>query len=187
MYLWLVTVSFAMSVLVCVSALRNNNQRMVELREEVYAADKAGEGVEDAIKALREHIYAHMNTSLTSSSNGIRPPLQLKYTYERLLAAEQAKVEQAGSSVYTDAQEYCQAQNSTDFSGRNRVPCVQEYVATHNPDAVANIPASLYQFDFVSPAWSPDLAGWSLATSVVFGLVAVLMLVARYLAGRRPD
>jgi preprotein translocase subunit SecF len=32
----------------------------------------------------------------------------------------------------------------------------------------ANIPQGLYQFDFVSPTWSPELAGWSLVATIIF-------------------
>lgn len=181
MYLWLLVASFILSLIICLGALRSNNQKMVELREQVYVADKSGEGVNDSINALRSHVYAHMNTNLSSGSNGIKPPLQLKYTYERLLEAEQKKAELAGSSIYTDAQNYCQEQNSQDFSGRNRVPCVQEYIALHQA-TVINIPTSAYQFDFVSPTWSPDLAGWSLLAGLIFGLSAGLALLFRLLA-----
>ncbi len=180
MYLWLLLASFVFSLIVCLGALRSNNQKMVQLREAVYAADKSGQGLNEAIYQLREYVYSHMNTSLSSGSNGIKPPLQLKYTYERLLAVEQEKANQAGSSIYTDAQNYCQKLNSTDFSGRNRIPCVQDYVATHNSSAVVSIPPSLYQFDFVSPVWSPDLAGWSLLASIIFGLSTLVVLVIRH-------
>ena len=37
-----------------------------------------------------------------------------------------------------------------------------------------NIPDSLYKFDFVSPTWSPDLAGWSLLVAIVSGTFLVL-------------
>ncbi len=181
MYIWLMVASFVLSLIICLGALRSNNQRMIELREQVYSADKTGEGLNNAINNLRSHVYAHMNTNLSSGSNGIKPPLQLKYTYERLLEAEKKKAELAGSSIYTDAQNYCQEQNSQDFSGRNRVPCVQEYIASHQA-TVMNIPTSAYQFDFVSPAWSPDLAGWSLLASLIFGLSVGLALLVRLLA-----
>ncbi len=105
-----------------------------------------------------------MNTNLSSGGNNIKPPIQLKYTYERLQTAEQQQVDAVNAKVYTDAQNYCQAQNSVDFSGRNRVPCVQAYVTSHGIKANP-IPATLYEFDFVSPTWSPDLAGWSLLLS----------------------
>ena len=49
-----------------------------------------------------------MNTNLSSGGNAIKPPIQLKYTYERLLATEQAKTAASNSKIYTEAQAYCQ-------------------------------------------------------------------------------
>lgn len=165
-------------------ALRANNQTMVRLRSEVYKTDKDGGDTETALKNLRGYVYAHMNTDLSSGGNAINPPIQLKYTYERLVAAEQKKAEEANSQVYTDAQSYCQTQNPGSFSGGPRVPCVEEYVTTHgiktNP-----IPSALYKFDFISPVWSPDLAGWSLVLSVaLFMALALSFLIDRMVKSR---
>src|SRR3569623_2135985 len=106
-----------------------------------------------------------MNTYLATSA-GLYPPNQLKYTYDRLVKAEGDRVTLANSQLYTQAQVYCQQQNSVDFSGRNRVPCITNYVNTHGIKTQA-IPDALYKFDFVSPRWSPDLAGWSMVFTVL--------------------
>jgi hypothetical protein len=150
----------------CIYSLRHNNESMVKLRTAVYEADKNNGDINTPLNNLRRYVYAHMNTNLSSGGNTIKPPIQLKYTYERLQASEQKRVDDANSNVYTQAQVYCQQQNSVDFSGRNRVPCVTDYVTTHGQKA-NSIPAALYEYDFVSPSWSPDLAGFSLITSVL--------------------
>jgi hypothetical protein len=152
---------FLASGSISVVALRHNNQTMIKLRDAVYTADKNNGNIEGALDNLRAYVYGHMNTDLSSGGNGIKPPIQLKYTYERLQASAQAQTDTANSKVYTDAQSYCQAQNPTDFSGRNRVPCVQNYVSTHGVQP-SSVPTALYEYDFISPSWSPDLAGWSL-------------------------
>ena len=77
------------------------------------------------------------------------------------MAAGQNTTE-ANSKIYTDAQHYCEKVDSTDYYGTNRVPCVQQYIRNHGVSNLPTIPDSLYKFDFVSPWWSPDLAGWSL-------------------------
>ena len=38
----------------------------------------------------------------------------------------------------------------------------------------ANIPVSLYEFDFISPTWSPDLAGWSMLAAIVLAVLTVI-------------
>lgn len=162
---WVFLVLFLISAAVCVSALRSNNQTMLELRNAVYEADKNGEDVEKPLTDLRQYVYSHMNTNLASGGNAIKPPIQLKYTYERLQSIEKTRVDSENESVYTQAQAYCERQNSS-FSGRSRVPCIEEYVSTHGAKA-NEIPASLYQFDFVSPVWSPDLAGWAVVVTVI--------------------
>jgi hypothetical protein len=164
---------FLVSLFICIYALRQNNQTMIQLRNEVYAADKNNGDVNKALNNLRAYVYAHMNTNLSSGNNAIKPPIQLKYTYERLQSKEQKKANSTNSQIYTDAQAYCQQLNPTDFSGRNRVPCVQNYVTSHGGVGANAVPVSLYQYDFISPAWSPDLAGWSLILSIFFFLLLV--------------
>jgi hypothetical protein len=161
---------FVLSALICIGALRHNNQTMVHLRNDLYAADQNNGNVEAALDKLRVYVYGHMNTSLSGGNNTIKPPVQLKYTYQRLADAEQEKVNTQNANVYTQAQAYCEAQNSVDFSGRNRVPCIQQYVSDHGTKP-QSIPAALYQFDFVSPAWSPDFAGWSIVATIILLII----------------
>lgn len=166
---------------VSVFALRANNQRMIELRAAVFAADEQGGDVEDALRALREHVHAHMNTSLTSGDNAIRPPIQLKYTYERLVAAEQAK-QSGNAGLITEAQEYCERTQPQSFYGAGRLDCIRQYLDEHGVQTAeaVDIPEDLYKFDFASPAWSPDLAGWSLVLTVVSSLAVAVRLLIEY-------
>ena len=168
---------------VCVVALRSNNLTMVRLRSAVYTADKQNGDVRGALTDLQHYVTRHMNTDLTPGKNAVYPPIQLKYTYERLQAA-QAKTT-GNSQLYREAQAHCEALNSSDFSGRNRVPCIEEYVSTHGAKSDSSIPESLYKFDFVSPTWSPDLAGWSVVSTVVLLLATVASWVLRRRDRRR--
>ena len=174
---------FIVSSLVAVGALRHNNQTMIQLRAEVYAADQAGGDVNSALNKLREFVYGHMNTNLSSGGNAIKPPIQLKYTYERLLETQQQSVAVTNSQIYTQAQNYCQGQVPAGVSGRGRVPCVQDYVTSHGVKTTP-IPTGLYQFDFVSPSWSPDLAGWSVVVSALTGLGFIWTFLFQYLLNR---
>lgn len=172
---------FIISGITAVNALRHNNQTMVKLRADVYASDQAGGDVNTELNNLRKYVYGHMNTDLSGGGNAIKPPIQLKYTYERLLAAQQQMASTSNSQIYTDAQSFCQSQNQA-FYGTTRVPCVQDYVASHGVKT-APIPTALYQFDFISPTWSPDLAGWSLvvAAAMLLGFITsfLFQLLAR--------
>lgn len=164
---------------ITVVALRDNYQTMVELRQEVYVADKNNGDTEVALRNLRQHVYSHMNTDLGTGSTGVYPPLQLKYTYERLLAAENAQIKQANEKIYSDAQAHCEKLHPESYSGGPRVPCIRDYVASNGVDT-KTIPDSLYKYDFVSPRWSPDLAGWG----IIGTILSVLALVARVVIPR---
>jgi hypothetical protein len=164
---------------ICLTALRHNNERMVELREAVYAADEKNGDVEGAIRALREHIYAHMNTSLTSGTNAIHPPIQLKYTYERVQAAQQSQLGPGNAALYHDAQAYCESQNAG-APAADLVACFENYAASRGVQ-LTSIPDALYKFDFTSAKWSPDLAGWTLLLTLLFGFLFVSTAIYRWL------
>ncbi|HVI60630.1 MAG TPA: hypothetical protein VM535_00560 [Candidatus Saccharimonadales bacterium] len=174
---WYFLIIAIVSSLVCVTALRANNQRMVELRAAVYQADKDNTDVNSTLKNLQAYVTAHMNTNLNSGQNTVYPPIQLKYTYERLVQAQNQGA-LSGDQLYAAAQRQCEAQNPRDFSGRNRVPCIEQYVQAHGGAAQpATVPDALYKFAFVSPSWSPDVAGWSLVIAVLSWLLFIMTLL----------
>ena len=176
---WYFLIIAIISTVVCVLALRANNQHMAKLRNVVYSADKNNGDVEGALKQLQAYVTSHMNTDVSSGTGSVYPPIQLKYTYDRLLQTQQSQLAQTNTQLYTEAQHYCEQQNPVDFSGHNRVPCIEQYVSSRTPDAVQLpvIPAALYEFSFASPSWSPDLAGWSLVVAVLSGLLFVVTFV----------
>ena len=168
------------SASICAFTLRANNQHMLQLRQAVYSADQKGEGVQPALNQLQAYVTGHMNTKLDSGASAVYPPIQLKYTYDRLVQARSDKLSQTNSQTYSAAQTYCEQQNSKDFSGRNRVPCIEQYVQSHGVQ-LATIPDALYKFSFVSPVWSPDLAGWSLLATIILGLATAVLALRRFL------
>ena len=171
---------FLAAALVCglisIYALRQNNLHMIQLRNNVYTTDKDGGDVEGALRQLREYVYSHMNTDLASGPNAIKPPIQLKYTYQRLQEASQqgsGSGAVSNDTIYTDAQTYCQQLFPHGLSGSGRIPCIDQYISSHNLKQPQTVDTSLYQFDFVAAKWSPDLAGWSLVATAAFGLLFV--------------
>lgn len=168
---------------VCVLALRANNEHMIKLRDAVYSADQNNKNVQGSLMALQAYVTAHMNTDLSAGPDPVYPPIQLKYTYDRLVQAQANAVATTNSVLYTNAQHYCEKLDPTDFSGHNRVPCIESYVESHGV-SLPMIPDALYKFDFVSPSWSPDLAGWSLVATVTFVLVFIVTLASDFWAKR---
>lgn len=177
---WHLLVAFVVCASVCTIALRSNYQHMIRLRDAVYAADMQADpgngNIEQALQQLRAYVGQHMNTSL-ATPEGVYPPIQLVHTYERLKQTEQARVNAVNAQVYTQAQTSCEARFPASRSGGPRVPCIEQYVKEHGV-AVKQVPAAMYMFDFVSPRWSPDLAGWSLVAAIFFLLLALLRFIA---------
>jgi len=176
---WYFVVIFVLSSFAAAYTLRQNNLKAIDLRDNLLQVDKKNGDIEAALKELRAYTYGHMNTGL-SSDTGIYPPIQLKYTYERLVAAERRRVEGENKDVYAEAQRDCERRFPQGLSGGNRLPCITEYVDKHGKTGAQprEVPDGLYKFDFVSPAWSPDLAGWSL----VIAFLALILLITRLAA-----
>ena len=167
---------FIISAIVCVVALRHNNEHMVKLRTAVYAADQNNADVNSALNNLRNYVITHMNTNLSSGNNNIKPPIQLKYTYQRLYDTQLAQVQAANQAVYSSAQQFCH-NNANQNSTAAQLACIQNYAVNHGvKNADINIPTGLYEFDFVSPSWSPDLAGWSLLLTIIFLVLSLVKL-----------
>ena len=155
-----------------VYAMRQNNLEAIRLRDQVIEADKNDADVETPLRNLREHIYSHMNTDLSSGS-GVQFPVQLKYRYDRLVAAEKARVAGNGD-LYTQAQTECERQFPAGVSGGGRVACIEQFVTARGGVTENPIPDSLYKFDFTSPRWTPDIAGISLLLSLIFLILFVV-------------
>lgn len=134
-----------------------NSKEAKKRYETLLAVDASGGDVEKALLDLRTYIYTHMNTTIGGPTS-VRPPIQLKGTYDRLVAVEQAKVKQVNDDLYAKAQKECEALFPEGLSGRGRIPCISEYV-TSQAVKEQPVPDGLYKYDFVSPFWSPDVAG----------------------------
>ncbi len=180
---WYFLIAAAFFTILAIYGLRQNNLTAIQLRDEVVAADKANKDVEKKLRTLREYIYSHMNTDL-SAGGSQQHPIQLKYRYDRLVAAEKKRVDKANESIYTTAQKVCEKRfplGQAGASGGGRVACIEEYV-TNSGTKQKEIPQELYKFDFVSPRWSPDLAGWSiLLASISFILFLVRFISEKWL------
>lgn len=163
---------------IAIVALRQNNFTMISLRDEVAKADQENGDVEAALQALRQHVHGHMNTNLSSGNNAIKPPIQLKVRYERLASSEQARAKQENAKITAEGEARCGAQFPAAGFNAQRVACVQEYVRA-NATSANPIPDSLYKFDFVSPKWSPDLAGWSLVASTSCFVTALVLFILK--------
>jgi hypothetical protein len=164
-----------------VVGLTANSQGAKERYDTLIAVDQAGGDVEEALNDLRGFIYSHMNTQI-GSELGIRPPIQLRGTYERLVASEEQRVRLINEKVLQDAQLFCEQNNPAGSLASTRVPCVENYLDENNVVAKV-IEDDFYKFDFAPPRWSADLAGISILlaglSGLLFGVNLVLYLRTR--------
>lgn len=159
-------------------ALRENNKDMLQLRDAVFEADEAGLGIQESIDALQNHVSSHMNAN--PPKLGDNSAIQLKSSYDRARQAETERMSAARTELAQQATSYCEA-NVRNVQLSVRAQCVAQYIADR-PITEKQIVADLYRYNFISPRWSPDLAGWSLVVACALGAIFVMQLLARFLA-----
>lgn len=162
--------------LISIFALRQNNIRMLQLKETVIKIDESGGDVEKALTDLRTHVFSHMNTNMRTGDSS-ELPIQLASRYNKYITEQQARLTASGQpDIYTKAQANCEQTSPT---LTERVNCIQIYVAEHGGQLseINFPPKDLYTFDFASPKWSPDIAGISLVLTVLFTVLLVVRLI----------
>ena len=166
------------------TALRDNNLRMLELKQAVYVADEQNGDIEAALQNLRDFVTTHMNTQMRSP-DASEPPIQLVNQFNRLLQAEQARLaSQDASQVYRAAQLACE---SGAIPLTARAQCIQEYVIANGGQISESSlpPKELYTFDFASPRWSFDLAGVAIVLAVLSASLSIIRLIVGRVAKQR--
>lgn len=164
-YFFLVAVIF---LAIGVYGLRQNNFTMIRLRQAVITADEKNTDVEGALENLREFVYNHMNTNLSGAEGSIYPPIQLKNRYEALVKKQSKNIDNYNKNIQDEGSKVCAKKFPKSGYNSDRVNCISDYVSRNAKTASDAVPPELYMFDFVSPRWSPDLAGFSLLISAIF-------------------
>ncbi len=157
-------------------ALRANYLGAEPYVRAVFEADRSGGDTEKALRDLRVYTYSHMNVDLVKLT-GAKPPIQLKSKYEQLVAAEKNRVLVTNEISLKQGEAEC-GNKFQNPNQRERTQCVQEYQLENGTKEIY-ISDSLYKFDFVSPRWSPDLAG---LLCLIF-VLSIIMLLARIVLG----
>lgn len=173
-------VIFIISLPLSAFLLRQNNLMAVELRDKVLSVDEDTGDINQVaphLEELRSYILSHMNTNMGT----VELPGTFNSAVERLrIAAENSGT--ANGGIYADAQRVCEDPSVVLAA---RAQCIQDYVVSNSrpgTDAVLelNFPdKSLYAYSFISPTWSPDLAGFSTLLSISSFIVLVFLFVTR--------
>lgn len=159
-------------LLLCSTAffLRQNNVKMIELRNLVLQADEEQSDVAGALERLNAHVFSHMNTEIVR-------PIELVHTYN----AQAKKVLEdatrgSGRDIYAEATAVCERQG---VPPTVIAQCAANYALENNTSIdPANIKLpdkNQFTYSFAAPLWTPDMAGFSLLLSIV----TVLWLLIR--------
>lgn len=175
---WQLVILLVLVGFIASTFLRLNNIGMVQRRDAVAQADKAGDiaAIQARLFDLQRYVSSHMNSTMGD--------IYLEHQYKR--DTENAISIASGASgssgnIYKQAQDVC----APKFRGYSQayLQCTLDYLSqfTQSEDPVTNakLPkADAYRYSFVSPLWSPDFAGFS----VLAWLVIVLLIIARLAA-----
>ena len=174
---WQLVILLILAGLVAATFLRLNNIGMVERRDAVLAADKAGnlEDVRSRLYDLQRYVSVHMNTTTGS--------VYLENQYKRdsqKIVQDAGNVTNPNGNIYKKASEACDG-HFTLYS-QPYFQCylseLEKYPSAENvPTTVALPKTSLYRHDFLAPAWSPDFAGWAVIVCVLIGVMIIARII----------
>lgn len=179
---WQLVLLLIVSIFISTSFLRMNSLRMDRLRAEVQAADKEGdkEKIKNSLIALQNYVSSHMNASL---GGGVY--LTESYARDREAALAAASNDtNPNAAVYQQASVECQSrfQGGVASFRNDYVTCVEERVralgvAQDPSDRLKSLRKEDYHYNFASPIWSLDLAGLSVAVSLLITSVIFISVI----------
>lgn len=152
--------------------LRQNNLKMVELRNLVLQADEQQKDIAIAIEALNAHVFAHMNTDIVR-------PIELVHSYNtQAQAVLEAASRGSGRDIYAEATAACERQG---VPPTTIAQCAANYALQNNPNidpAEIKLPEKdQFIYSYAAPLWTPDAAGFSLLFTGVILLWLLIRLV----------
>ncbi len=172
---WQLLILLILMTFVAATFLRLNNVGMVDRRDAVLAADKAGDEsvIQSRLYDLQRYVAEHMN-----SDTG---PFYLEQQYRRdaQKVVDAAKNDSnPNGNINAKAEATCRP-HYTVWSPAY-VQCFTDELAKYPPspnpaDNVVLPNTELYRHNFAAPLWSPDFAGFAIMACVVI----VIMILAR--------
>lgn len=180
---WQFVLVLILMLFVTATFLRINNIGMIQRREAVVSADEQGntDALQNRLYDLQRYSAAHMN-----ADTGV---IYLQESYDR--AAQKAKDEaerstQGSTNIYKKIEEeVCgplARANGWRWPDARYIACqrteLAKYPASQQGSGAVTLPnKELFRHSFVSPAWSPDFAGFSAMACLFITLVIVARLV----------
>lgn len=176
---WQLFILLCLVLAVVATAWRMNNTQMLRRLDAVLAADAAldEEKARENLLILKEFSARHMN-----ANTGL---ISLVKIYEKDAQAEISRVSnlRQGENVHKKVSEICDPQ----FDARTRYSrpyfeCWTRELEKLSPregvDAQPKFrPKELYEYNFISPIWTPDLAGWMTLVAILIVLAIVFKMI----------
>lgn len=184
---WQLVILLIMSGFISATFLRLNNVGMVERRESVEHADKAGDMVnlQQRLYDLQRYVSTHMN----ADPGKIALDHTYKQMYDRKLKEFEEEIKnQSNNDTVSKVRAVCDARARQGGYGRattqadpRYVSCINEEWEKYPAAKVANLQFEApstepYYHTFVSPIWSADYAGWSLLVTIFIAMIIVMRL-----------
>ena len=185
---WQLVILLIMSGFISATFLRLNNVGMVERRESVENADKAGDivNLQQRLYDLQRYVSTHMN----ADPGKIALDHTYKQMYDRKLKEFEEEIKnQSNNDTVSKVRAVCDTRAQQGGYGRattqadpRYVSCINEewekYPAAKVPNLQFEAPSTEpYYHTFVSPIWSADYAGWSLLVTIFIAMIIVMRLV----------
>lgn len=180
---WQLVILLLIGGVLSVSFLRLNNLEMDKRRTAVMEADRLAdkEATQARMVELQRYVSAHMNTSLGKGFY-----LEHEYNRDKADALNVATSDtNPNAAIYQQASIECRNrfQGGVASFRNDYVACVAERVKalspSSDPTSGLNLPkAESYHYNFASPLWSPDLAGFSVLFCVIITSVILLRAIA---------
>ncbi len=176
---WQLLILLLLALFLTATFLRLNNTGMLQRRNAVEHADKAGNGEEivSRIYDLQRYAAAHMN-----ADTGV---FYLQEQYNRDVKAAIAAASGGDYDGYDSPQARADAICNPNLQIHGYSKAYQDCMLRElsregqvvDPATVKTPNPSLYRYSFKAPLWSPDFAGWSALVTVLLALVIVFRLV----------
>lgn len=177
--IWQLALLFVVFSILSATFLRQNNLNMQDKRNAVIEADKSGDEkqITQKLYELQKYVSSHMNTDL---GKGVEITETFKRNQIKYINDTQSN---NNINIYKQANENCQAQN---FKYLNQYrQCVYDYINSIPGGQVLSSTIIsedemrlVYIHNYISPLWSPDLAGFFVLITAILVLVIVVRIIS---------
>ena len=175
---WQLFILLIFSLFISATFLRLNNIGMIQRREAIAGADKAGNSEEIAQRLydLQRYAAAHMNADPGAVY------LQEQYNRDVKAAVTQASGDLDGyDTPQARADAICNPNLQSHGYSKAYQDCMLRELSREgqvvDPGTIKMPNPSLYRYSFVSPLWSPDFAGWSVLVAILLLVIIVVRIV----------